>query len=526
MSAETKPEIQQKPLIIFDTTLRDGEQSPGISLDTEEKLEIANQLAKLGVDYLEAGFPVASQGDFEAVSAIAREVKGPVITGLTRTARADVDRCWDALQYADNSRIHVFIATSPNHMKNKLKMTPDQVKKEAGEAVRYAKQYTDDVEFSPEDASRSDFDFMCEVLQIAVDNGATTLNIPDTVGWTMPKEYEQRFRSIRERVNGDYVLSAHCHDDLGGATFNTLAAIEGGARQAEVAINGIGERAGNAALEEVVMAVKTREDYFADKLGVKLTTNIETGLLTATSKLVERLTGYEVPRNKAVVGRNAFAHEAGIHQHGMLEDSSTYEIMDPSVVGQGETTFVVGKHHGTHVIKELMDKLYLPAVIARDVGQACKTVNEETGRPLSDVEIEELALAYIQDEEPEATITLAGVDLNTQDEQFHAVISLAFGTYVKIVESDNGGGVGAGIKAIQKEFPDYEFLDLVEAKSLKDNGASGEGGWTARVRVPIGEDGIIITTYAEDVSLDRAGIKAFIRAVNCGERMRKRAKNT
>ena len=346
-----------EPVIIFDTTLRDGEQSPGISLDTGEKLEIAEQLARLGVDYLEAGFPVASQGDFEAVEAIARSVRGPVITGLSRTARADIDRCWEAVQHAERSRIHVFIATSETHMKHKLKMTPDQVKSEAAAAVAHARQYTDDVEFSPEDASRSDFDFMCEVLRVAVDSGATTLNIPDTVGYGIPEEYAARLAKIREVVPGDYVISTHCHDDLGLAVANSLAAVKAGARQVEVAVNGIGERAGNAALEEVVMAIRTRSDYFALPDGTLLDTNVKAEELAKTSRLVSRLTGYPVQYNKAVVGRNAFAHEAGIHQHGILEDASTYEIMDPSAVGQGETQIVLGKHSGRHAFADTLEKM-------------------------------------------------------------------------------------------------------------------------------------------------------------------------
>src|SRR5688500_3259566 len=244
-------------VIIFDTTLRDGEQSPGISLDQGEKLEIAEQLARLGVDYIEAGFPVASQGDFESVEAIARSVKGAAICGLSRTGLKDIDRCWEAIQHAERARIHTFIATSETHMLHKLRMTPDQVKAEAAAAVAHARQYTDDVEFSPEDASRSDFDFMCEVLQIAVDAGATTLNIPDTVGYGMPAEYAAQLARIREIVRGDYVISTHCHDDLGLAVANSLAAVAAGARQVECTINGLGERAGNAAMEEIVMALKT-----------------------------------------------------------------------------------------------------------------------------------------------------------------------------------------------------------------------------------------------------------------------------
>jgi 2-isopropylmalate synthase len=343
---------QPNQVVIFDTTLRDGEQSPGISLDQGEKLEIAEQLARLGVDVIEAGFPVASQGDFEAVQAIASSVRGPVICGLSRTALADVDRCWDAIQAAEHSRIHIFIATSEIHMQKKLRMTPDQVKAEAARAVAHAKQYTDDVEFSPEDASRSDFDFMCEVLQIAVDNGATTLNIPDTVGYGIPEEYAKRLADVRSRIRGDFVVSTHCHDDLGLAVANSLAAVKSGARQIECAVNGIGERAGNAAMEEVVMALRTRADYFDG-----LDTNIRAEELARTSRLVSRLTGYPVQYNKAVVGRNAFAHESGIHQHGVLTERTTYEIMDPAAVGQGDSQIVLGKHSGRHAFADTLKKL-------------------------------------------------------------------------------------------------------------------------------------------------------------------------
>lgn len=339
-------------LIIFDTTLRDGEQSPGISLDQGEKVEIAEQLARLGVDVIEAGFPIASQGDFEAVQAIASSVSGPVICGLSRTALADVDRCWAAIEPAGRRRIHVFIATSETHMVHKLRMTPDQVKAEAARAVAHARTYTDDVEFSPEDASRSDFGFMCEVLQIAVDNGATTLNIPDTVGYGIPEEYAKRLHDVRTRVSGDYVISTHCHNDLGLAVANSLAAVHAGARQVECAINGLGERAGNAALEEIVMALRTRADYFG---GVD--TGIRSEELARTSRLVSRLTGYPVQYNKAVVGRNAFAHESGIHQHGVLNERTTYEIMDPAAVGQGESKIVLGKHSGRHAFADTLKKM-------------------------------------------------------------------------------------------------------------------------------------------------------------------------
>ena len=349
MAAPTNPADR---VIIFDTTLRDGEQSPGISLDQGEKLEIAEQLARLGVDVIEAGFPIASDGDFEAVQAIARGVSGPVICGLSRTARKDIDRCWEAISDAEKARIHVFIATSETHMTHKLRMTPDQVKAEAGAAVAHARRYTDDVEFSPEDASRSDFDFMCEVLQIAVDHGATTLNIPDTVGYGVPAEYAERLRSVRDRVSGEYVISTHCHNDLGLAVANSLAAVHAGARQVECTVNGIGERAGNAAMEEVVMALRTRADWFGG-----IDTGIRSEELARASRLVSRLTGYPVQYNKAVVGRNAFAHESGIHQHGVLTERTTYEIMDPAAVGAGDSQIVLGKHSGRHAFADSLKKL-------------------------------------------------------------------------------------------------------------------------------------------------------------------------
>jgi 2-isopropylmalate synthase len=351
-TAPSDPSSSADRLIIFDTTLRDGEQSPGISLDQGEKVEIAEQLARLGVDVIEAGFPIASQGDFEAVQAIARGVSGPVVCGLSRTALKDVDRCWEAIEPAGRRRIHVFIATSETHMTHKLRMTPDQVKAEAAQAVAHARGYTDDVEFSPEDASRSDFGFMCEVLQIAVDNGATTLNIPDTVGFGIPEEYAKRLQDVRRAVRGDYVISTHCHNDLGLAVANSLAAVRSGARQVECAINGLGERAGNAALEEVVMAVRTRADYFGG-----IDCGIRSEELARTSRLVSRLTGYPVQYNKAVVGRNAFAHESGIHQHGVLSERTTYEIMDPASVGQGESKIVLGKHSGRHAFADTLKKM-------------------------------------------------------------------------------------------------------------------------------------------------------------------------
>jgi len=341
-------------VLIFDTTLRDGEQSPGISLDVGEKLEIAEQLGRLGVDVIEAGFPIASPGDFDAVEAIAKSIRGPIIAALSRTAFGDVDRAWEAVRHAERPRIHIFIATSEIHMAKKLRMTPDQVKAEVAASVSRAKAYVDDVEYSPEDGFRSDPDFMAEVCQLAVDNGATTLNIPDTVGFGVPEDFGKLIAYVLDTVRGDFVASTHCHDDLGLAVANSLAGITNGARQIECAVNGLGERAGNAALEEVVMAIKTRSDYFAG-----LDTGVRTEELSRTSRLVYRLTGYPVQFNKAVVGRNAFAHEAGIHQHGVLEDRNTYEIMDAGAVGQEAAQIVLGKHSGRHAFSDTLEKMGL-----------------------------------------------------------------------------------------------------------------------------------------------------------------------
>ncbi|MGC8481894.1 MAG: 2-isopropylmalate synthase, partial [Acidimicrobiales bacterium] len=339
-------------VVILDTTLRDGEQSPGISLDPAEKLEIAEQLARLNVDYIEAGFPVASQGDFEAVQQIARRVEGPVIAGLSRTHLSDVDRCFEALKDAQRKRIHVFISTSPSHMEHMLKMSPEQVLRETRQGVSRARMHTDDVEFSPQDATRTPYDFMCEVLQAAVDAGATTLNIPDTVGYGIPWDFGTLIANVRKEIKGDYVISTHCHNDLGLATANSLAGVANGARQVEVCINGLGERAGNAALEEVVMALAIRSDLFPN-----LATQIKTEELARTSRLVARLTGYPVQYNKAVVGRNAFAHESGIHQHGVLSERTTYEIIDAESVGQQSSQIVLGKHSGRHAFSDTLSKM-------------------------------------------------------------------------------------------------------------------------------------------------------------------------
>jgi len=338
---------------IFDTTLRDGEQSPGVNLNVREKLEIARQLARLGVDVIEAGFPITSRGDFEAVRTIAREVKGVTVAGLARTNFDDIDKAWEAVKEAEQPRIHTFIATSDIHLKYKLRMSRDEVVEAAVAAVKRAKKYTSDVEFSAEDASRSDVDFLCRVFEAAIDAGATVINVPDTVGYAVPDEFAEFIRKIRENVpNIDRaILSVHCHDDLGLAVSNSLAAVRSGARQVEGAINGIGERAGNASLEEVVMALRTRKDFYG------LHTGVNTEEIYRTSRLVSTLTGMPVQPNKAVVGKNAFAHESGIHQDGVLKERTTYEIMNPAMVGIAQSNLVLGKHSGRHAFRQRLTEM-------------------------------------------------------------------------------------------------------------------------------------------------------------------------
>jgi 2-isopropylmalate synthase len=338
---------------IFDTTLRDGEQSPGISLNKQEKLEIAHQLARLGVDIIEAGFPITSPGDFESVQAIAREVQGPVICGLARTSKQDIEAAWNAVRDSERPRIHTFIATSDIHIERKLQTTREDVKGQVRAAVAQAREYTDDVEFSPEDGSRSDVEYMAEVIQIALEEGASTINVPDTVGYTMPEEYAHMFGELYRLVPGlrDVVVSVHCHDDLGLAVANSLAGLRAGCRQVECAINGIGERAGNASLEEIVMLLRTREPTMG------LWTGVDTTEIARTSRLVSRLTGYPVQPNKAIVGRNAFAHEAGIHQDGVLKERATYEIMDATTVGLRSNAIVLGKHSGRHALSKALQEM-------------------------------------------------------------------------------------------------------------------------------------------------------------------------
>ncbi|MGI6144996.1 MAG: 2-isopropylmalate synthase [Peptococcia bacterium] len=346
-------EKNDQRIFIFDTTLRDGEQSPGVNLNSEEKLAIAQQLARLGVDIIEAGFPISSMGDFKSVQRIAREVKGPVIAGLARTNERDIRAVFDAVKEAEKPRIHTFIATSEIHMQKKLQKTREEVKEMAVKAVRLAKSLVDDVEFSAEDAFRSEMPFLCEILTAVIEAGATVVNVPDTVGYATPFEFAEFIKKIKQGVpNIDKaILSVHCHNDLGMAVANSLSAVLNGARQVEVAVNGIGERAGNASLEEIVMALYTRRNY------LKFDTGINTQEIYRTSRMVSTLTGMMIQPNKAVVGKNAFAHEAGIHQDGVLKERETYEIMNPEMVGISSNKLVLGKHSGRHAFKLQLQEL-------------------------------------------------------------------------------------------------------------------------------------------------------------------------
>jgi 2-isopropylmalate synthase len=381
-SIESVQSIVPDRVFIFDTTLRDGEQSPGCSMNQSEKLRIAHKLAELNVDVIEAGFPAASRGDWDGVSAIAREVQGVTICGLARCNQEDIELAAKALKSAERNRIHVFLATSKIHRQYKLNMARGEILSAASEGIRRARDLCEDVEFSPEDASRTELEFLAEVVEVAIESGARTVNIPDTVGYTVPEEFSELFRYLRRNVAGiDRVrLSVHCHDDLGMAVANSLSAVLSGARQIECTINGIGERAGNCPLEEVVMALKTRRVFF------NVTTGIRTERLYQTSKLVSSITGGPIPRNKAVVGENAFAHEAGIHQHGMLKHHSTYEIMRPEDVGQQASKLILGKHSGRHAFRDqvialgfdlddlkLNDAFSAFKVLADEIGEVCDT---------------------------------------------------------------------------------------------------------------------------------------------------------
>jgi len=490
---------------IFDTTLRDGEQCPGASMNRSEKLSVARMLARLNVDIIEAGFPFASKDDFEGVKLIAQEVKGPVIAGLARAREKDIDATWEAIRFAERSRIHTFLATSEIHMQHKLRMSREEVLAMAVAAVRYARRYTDDVEFSPEDATRSDHDFLCRVIEAVIDAGATTINIPDTVGYAVPKEYGELIRLIRNRVpNIDRaVISVHCHNDLGLAVANSLAAIAEGAGQVECTVNGIGERAGNASMEEVVMALRVRKNFFnAD-------TNIHAEEITKASRLVSSITGFVVQPNKAIVGANAFAHESGIHQDGLLKEKQTYEIMTPASVGLTEHKMVLGKHSGRHAflakLKEMGYALKEEEIDAtferfKKVADQKKEIFEE------DLEAIIAETVY---RVPDFYVLRDLYVENGMGKKPMAIIALEInGTLVKDTENGNGC-VDAVYQALRKITKTRGKL-LSYAVNGVTVGTDAQGESTIRLE----EEGEIFLGHGVDTDVVMASAKAYINALN------------
>jgi 2-isopropylmalate synthase len=437
---------RRERVMIFDTTLRDGEQSPGCSMAQPEKLRVARALAELGVDVIEAGFPAASRGDWESVHAVAREVQGPIICGLARCNREDIELVAKAIAPAANRRIHVFLATSAIHREHKLNMAKEEILKVAVEGVKHARSLADDVEFSPEDASRTELDFLTQVVEAVIEAGATTVNIPDTVGYTVPDEFAELFRYLRKNVRGiDKVrLSVHCHDDLGMAVANSLTAVVAGARQIECTINGIGERAGNCSLEEVVMALKTRDAFF------NLDTGINTTRLYPTSRLLANIVGHTIPRNKAIVGENAFAHESGIHQHGMLKHHSTYEIMRPQDVGLSRSSLVLGKHSGRHALRDRIKELgfELDDVEFARVFEEFKALADKK-KELYDGDIE--ALVLLAEHTGSGPWSLENLKTSSDGNKAEATVSLSHRDGRKIVTAATGDGpVDAALKAIER----------------------------------------------------------------------------
>ncbi len=505
MAQETKNGAERRLIRIFDTTLRDGEQSPGNSMNMEEKLRVARQLEKLNVDIIEAGFPIASVGDFEAVKRIAQTLTKPQIAGLCRSSDKDIDRAWEAVQYAgERARIHTFIATSDIHMKYKLQMEPANVLATAVKAVKYAKGYTSNVEFSCEDAVRTRLPFLAEVVEAAIDAGATTVNIPDTVGYTTPSEFYTIIRYLKENVSNieKAVISVHCHNDLGLSVANSLAAIQAGAGQVECTINGIGERAGNCSLEELVMVLRTRHDI------LPYYTNVATEQLTSSSRLLSTITGIMVQPNKAIVGANAFAHESGIHQHGMMMDSSTYEIMTPESVGLAAGALVLGKHSGRHAFKKRLQELG----------------HELDDEMLNRAFVRFKALADLKKEVFDEDLDAIVADESREEEMYKLVLlnvscgSLSVATATVKMEINGqllraaelgDGPVDATLKAIRK-------LTKSKAKLEQFNVGSITGGTDAQgeVTMRVSDGNHLVVGKGSSTDIIEASAKAFVHALN------------
>jgi 2-isopropylmalate synthase len=496
-------------LIIFDTTLRDGEQSPGASMTKDEKLRIARQLERLKVDVIEAGFAASSNGDFEAVKAIADAIKDATVCSLSRANDRDISRAAEALKGAARSRIHTFIATSPLHMEKKLRMTPDQVFEQAKLAVRFARNLNGDVEFSPEDGYRSEPDFLCRVLEAVIKEGATTINIPDTVGYAVPELFGEFIKMLRERVpNADKaVWSVHCHNDLGMAVANSLAGVKiGGARQVECTINGLGERAGNCSLEEVVMAVKTRRDHFG------LTVGIDTTQIVAASRMVSQTTGFVVQPNKAVVGANAFAHASGIHQDGVLKARDTYEIMRAEDVGWAANKIVLGKLSGRNAFKQRLQELGIGLDSEADVNAAFARFKDLADRK-SEIFDEDI-IALVGDEsvthEQEHFRLLNLEQRSGTGERPHARVAFAVGAEEFKVESDGNGPVDASLKAIESKAQSGAELVLYSVNAITSGSTESQGEVTVRLQL----GGRVVNGVGADPDIVVASAKAYLAALN------------
>jgi 2-isopropylmalate synthase len=497
----------QDKLVIFDTTLRDGEQSPGASMTKEEKLRIAKALEKMRVDVIEAGFPIASPGDFESVQAIARTIKDSTICGLARALEKDIDRAGEALKEANSGRIHTFIATSPIHMEQKLRMSPDKVVEQAVWAVKRARQFTDNVEFSAEDAGRSELDFLCRIFEEVIKAGATTINVPDTVGYAMPQQFGETIRQLIERIpNSDKaIFSVHCHNDLGLAVANSLAAVKNGARQVECTINGLGERAGNASLEEVAMAVRTRSDFF------DCDTELDTTQIVTCSRLVSGITGFPVQPNKAIVGANAFAHESGIHQDGVLKSRETYEIMRAEDVGWAQNRMVLGKHSGRNAFRTRLEELGTTFASEEELNDAFRRFKD-----LADKKHE------IFDDDLQALVSDAG--FSAENEKMK-LVSLRVcsetgetpnaSVVVSIDENEQSGAaigsgpVDAAFKAVESIINSGTELQLYSVNAIT-SGTDAQGEVTVRLR----RNGRIVNGQGADTDIVIASAKAYINALN------------
>ena len=497
--------MTKNQIIIFDTTLRDGEQSPGASMSLEEKIKIAHAFQDLGVDVMEAGFPAASQGDFEAVTEISKILKTTTPCGLARALKNDLEKCVESLKYAKNFRIHTFVSTSDLHIKHKLQKTREEVLDLIKFSVEFAKKHTDDVEWSPEDATRTDPDYLCKTVELAIKCGAKTINIPDTVGYALPSDYERIIKDLFNRVpNIDkVVVSTHTHNDLGLGVANALAGISAGARQVECTINGIGERAGNAALEEIVMALKTRNDL------MPFSTNINTKKISACSKLVSSVTGFPIQYNKAIVGKNAFAHESGIHQDGMLKNSKTYEIMTPESVGVKKSSLVMGKHSGRHAFKEKLVSLGYPDFSEDRIDVAFKKFKDLADKK-KHVFDEDIAVLIDDDfMKDNNIIKLISLDVSAGTKGQKATLELDVSGKISKTQQSGDGPVDSIFKCIKEIFPHDVNLQLYQVHAVTE-GTDAQ----ATVSVRIEEKGKISVGQAADTDTLVASAKAYINALN------------